>query len=60
MELKEEITEKRKEIVVNSYPMSIEEMINLYQNRKLDVHPEFQRFYRWDEEKNLNLLSQYF
>ena len=30
MALKEEIAEKRKDIVVDSYPMSIGEMANLY------------------------------
>ena len=48
MGLKEEIAEKRKEIVVESYPMSIGEMINLYKDEELEVHPEFQRFFRWD------------
>ena len=40
MGLKEEIAEKRKEIVVDSYPMSIGEMMNLYKDKELDVHPE--------------------
>ena len=47
MSLKEEISEKRKEMVVDSYPMSIGEVMNLYKENELDVHPEFQRFYRW-------------
>lgn len=57
MGLKEEIAEKRKEIVVDSYPMSIGEMMNLYKDRELDVHPEFQRFYRWDEEQKTKLIE---
>lgn len=56
MSLKEEIEEKRKEMIVDSYPMSIGEVMNLYKDGEIDVHPEFQRFYRWDEEQNsLNL-----
>lgn len=57
MGLKEEIAEKRKEIVVDSYPMSIGEMMNLYRDGELDVHPEFQRFYRWDEEQKSKLIE---
>lgn len=57
MGLKEEITDKRKEIVVDSYPMSIGEMMNLYRDGELDVHPEFQRFYRWDEEQKSKLIE---
>lgn len=57
MGLKEEIAEKRKEIVVDSYPMSIGEIMNLYKDGELDVHPEFQRFYRWEEEQKTKLIE---
>lgn len=57
MGLKEEIVEKRKEIVVDSYPMSIGEMVNLYKDKEIDVHPEFQRFYRWEEEQKTKLIE---
>ena len=43
MGLKDEIIEKRREMVVDSYPMSIGEMVNLYRDGELNVHPEFQR-----------------
>lgn len=57
MGLKEEIIEKRKEIIVDSYAMSIGEVVNLYKDNELDVHPEFQRFYRWDEEQKTKLIE---
>ena len=57
MGLKEEILAKRKEMVVDSYPMSIGEVMNLYKDNELDVHPEFQRFYRWDEEQKTKLIE---
>ena len=57
MALKEEIAEKRKDMVVDSYPMSIGEMMNLYKDGELDVHPEFQRFFRWDEEQKTKLIE---
>lgn len=57
MGLKDEIANKRKEIIVDSYPMSIGEMMNLYRDGELDVHPEFQRFYRWDEEQKSKLIE---
>lgn len=57
MGLKDEIAEKRKEIIVDSYPMSIGEVVNLYRDGELDVHPEFQRFYRWDEEQKSKLIE---
>lgn len=57
MSLKEEIAEKRKDMVVDSYPMSIGEVMNLYKDGELDVHPEFQRFFRWDEEQKTKLIE---
>lgn len=57
MSLKEEIAEKRKEMVVDSYPMSIGEVMSLYKEGELDVHPEFQRFYRWDEDQKTKLIE---
>lgn len=57
MSLKEEIAEKRKDMIVDSYPMSIGEVMNLYKDGELDVHPEFQRFFRWDEEQKTKLIE---
>lgn len=57
MALKEEIAAKRKDMVVDSYPMSIGEVMNLYKDNELDVHPEFQRFFRWDEEQKTKLIE---
>ena len=37
--------------------MSIGEMINLYKDDELEVHPEFQRFFRWDEEQKSKLIE---
>ncbi len=57
MGLKEEIANKRNEIVVDSYPMSIGEVMNIYKDNELDVHPEFQRFFRWDIEQKTKLIE---
>lgn len=57
MGLKEEIIEKRREMVVDSYSMSIGEIVNLYKDGELNVHPEFQRFFRWDEEQKTKLIE---
>ena len=57
MGLREEISAKRKEIIVDSYPMSIGEIMNIYKEEELDVHPEFQRFFRWDAEQKTKLIE---
>ena len=47
MSLQDEIDKHRKDIHTDGYPMSIGELVNLYRDKELDLHPEFQRFYRW-------------
>jgi hypothetical protein len=44
MSLQNEIQSKAKEIQTDGYPMSIGELINMYEEEEIDVNPEFQRF----------------
>ena len=51
MSLLEDIKEKRKDIHADSYDMSVGEIINMYKDGDLDIHPEFQRFFRWSDSQ---------
>ena len=57
MGLDQEIKSRRAEVRTDGYPMSIGEIINLYRDKELDVHPEFQRFYRWSPEQKSRLIE---
>ena len=57
MGLDQEIAERRSEIHSDGYPMSIGELINLYRDNELDIHPEFQRYYRWSDEQKSRLVE---
>ena len=57
MTLDEEISAKRAEIRSDGYPMSIGELMSLYRDAELDIHPEFQRFYRWSDEQKSRLIE---
>ncbi len=57
MALKTEIEARRAEIHSDGYPMSIGELINLYQDGELDVHPEFQRLFRWSIGQKSRLIE---
>lgn len=57
MSLTNEIDIMRKEIRTDEYGMSIGEWISLYENKEIDIHPEFQRFYRWSEAQKSNLIE---
>ena len=47
MSLQDEISLRASQIYRESYQMSIGELINLYKDGELDIHPEFQRVFRW-------------
>ena len=55
--LDKQVEEKRKEIHTDAYPMSIGEIINLYRDGELDIHPEFQRLYRWTQGQKSRLIE---
>ena len=57
MSLDKEINARRAEIRSDGYPMSIGELISLYRDDELDIHPEFQRFYRWSDEQKSRLIE---
>jgi hypothetical protein len=57
MPLNDEVDSMRKEIRTDGYGMSIGEWISLYENKEIDIHPEFQRFYRWSEIQKSNLIE---
>lgn len=57
MSLQDQIDGMRKEIRTDSYGMSIGEWISLYENKEIDIHPEFQRFFRWTETQKSNLIE---
>lgn len=57
MSLLQEIDDKKKQISTDGYPMSIGEIISLYKEGALDVHPEFQRFFRWSTLQKSKLIE---
>ena len=57
MGLDQEIEARRAEVRTDGYPMSIGELINLYRDGELDIHPEFQRWYRWSQEQKSRLIE---
>ena len=57
MGLDQEIKARRAEVRTDGYPMSIGELINLYREEELDIHPEFQRWFRWSQEQKSRLIE---
>ncbi|MCP1319414.1 DUF262 domain-containing protein [Halomonas sp. 707B3] len=57
MSLENEVSEKRKEIRTDGYAMSLSEWVSLYESKEIDIHPEFQRFFRWSDVQKTNLIE---
>ena len=57
MGLQIEIDKMREEIRTDDYPMSIGEWMSIYRDGELDIHPEFQRFFRWSPTQKTKLVE---
>lgn len=57
MSLIDQINKKRRDIKTDGYPMSISEWVSMYEREELDIHPEFQRFYRWTPRQKSGLIE---
>ena len=57
MPLQEEIERTRQEIRTDSYSMSIGEWISLYEKKEIDIHPDFQRFFRWSDYQKSTFIE---
>ena len=55
--LQAEIDKTRAEIRSDGYSMSIGEWISMYEKNELDIHPEFQRFFRWSPNQKSRLIE---
>lgn len=49
--LQEEVDSQRKLIKADGYSISIGELVSMYKEKDLDIHPAFQRFFRWELEQ---------
>ena len=57
MTLDEEIINQRAEVRSDTLSMSIGELTSLYRENEIDIHPEFQRFYRWTVHQKSRLIE---
>lgn len=57
MSLKQAVDSKRREISSENLSMSIGELLNLYKDQELDIHPEFQRIFRWSVQQKSRLIE---
>ncbi|MDQ6866982.1 MAG: DUF262 domain-containing protein [Pseudomonadota bacterium] len=47
----------RKDVKTESYPMSIGELIGMYEKNEIILRPEYQRYFRWTKEQKSKLIE---
>lgn len=57
MNLQAQIDKARQTIRSDSYSISIGELISQYDNNEIEIHPEFQRLFRWSPEQKSRLIE---
>jgi len=57
MSLQDEIIERSSKIFRDAYQMSLGELINIYRDGEMDIHPEFQRVFRWSKSQKTRLIE---
>jgi hypothetical protein len=57
MGLQKEIDKTRADIRSDGYAISVGEWISIYEKHELDIHPEFQRFFRWSLRQKSRLIE---
>ena len=57
MALQDEIDQRAKQIHTDGYALSIGELMSLYKDYEIDIHPEFQRFFRWTPNQKTKLIE---
>ncbi len=60
MGLQEEIVQRSREIHTDRYSMAINEALSMYENGDLEIHPEFQRIFRWRLQQQSRLIESVF
>lgn len=57
LSLSEQIDSHSRNVQTQSYSMSVSEIVSMYKDGELELHPEFQRFFRWTTEQKSRLIE---
>ena len=58
--LVEIVDEKTKKVRTKSLDMSFNELLDMYNDKELIIDPEYQRLFRWSEEKQSQFIESDF
>lgn len=59
-ELSQQLNEQRRKVDFNTYDMSVRELISMVNDGDINIAPEYQRKFRWDEKRQSQLIESIF
>ncbi|WP_334076678.1 DUF262 domain-containing protein [Paenibacillus sanfengchensis] len=60
MTLDEQLQEQKRKVDFNSFDISVKELISMFESDIIDIAPEYQRQFRWEEERESALIESIF
>lgn len=57
MSLEEQINKHAAKVSTTAYSMSVGEIVSMYKDGEIDLHPSFQRFFRWTPEQKSRFIE---
>lgn len=54
---REEIISKRKQVLVDQMRMSVGELMSLYENKEINLSPDYQRLFRWSDQQQSDFIE---
>jgi len=59
-ELSQQLDEQRRKVDFNTYDMSVRELISMVDGGDINIAPDYQRKFRWDEKRQSQLIESIF
>ncbi|MGZ8916217.1 MAG: DUF262 domain-containing protein [Methylobacter sp.] len=59
MNLESELTKAEQAIASDSYSMSVGELVSSYNSGEIELNPQFQRFFRWNDYQKTRLIESF-
>jgi Protein of unknown function DUF262. len=60
MSLQEQLSEQKRKVDFNTYDLSIKELINMVDEKIIDIAPDYQRHFRWERNRQSSFIESIF
>ncbi len=60
IDLNSELMEQKMKVDFNTYDLSVKELLSMVNDGLINIAPEYQRQFRWDEERQSSLVESLF